>query len=92
NCKYSAKFRSIEKDALNNIEFYTKSGNLLITVQCQLLRAKYPDATFLDMDLANAIQYYKVKSRDLEANASHLLSFLTEKCSESGWSVEFELD
>ncbi|CAG8816692.1 27494_t:CDS:2, partial [Dentiscutata erythropus] len=25
----------------------------------QLLKAKYPDATFLDMDLANAIQHYK---------------------------------
>ncbi|CAG8559815.1 1963_t:CDS:2, partial [Racocetra persica] len=92
NCKYSAKFRSIEKDALNDIEFYTKSGNLSITVQCQLLRAKYPDTTFLDMDLANAIQHYKVKSRDLEADALHLLSFLTEKHSESGWSIEFELD
>ncbi|CAG8747179.1 11262_t:CDS:2, partial [Racocetra persica] len=35
--------------------------------------------TFLDMDLANAIQHFKVKSRDLTEDASHLLSFLIEK-------------
>ncbi|CAG8759432.1 36423_t:CDS:2, partial [Racocetra persica] len=64
--KYNAKFRSIGDEALNDIEFYTKNRNLLITIQCQLLRAKYPDATFLDIDLTNAIQHYKVKSKDLK--------------------------
>ncbi|CAG8547510.1 1841_t:CDS:2 [Racocetra persica] len=82
---------SIGDEALNDIEFYTKNGNLSITIQCQLLRAKYPDATFLDMDLTNAIQYYKVKSKDLKNDASQLLLYLTEKRSEeSGWSVEFD--
>ncbi|CAG8685273.1 11914_t:CDS:2 [Gigaspora margarita] len=68
-CKYNTKFRSIGDEALNDIEFYTKNGNLSITIQHQLLRAKYPDATFLDMDLANAIQHYKVKAKDLKNNA-----------------------
>ncbi|CAG8782900.1 3460_t:CDS:2, partial [Racocetra persica] len=77
--KYSAKFRSIGREALNDIEFYTKNRNLSITIQRQLLRAKYPDATFLDADLANAIQHYKIKSKDFETNTSQLLSFLIER-------------
>ncbi|CAG8847703.1 14251_t:CDS:1, partial [Gigaspora margarita] len=52
--------------ALNNIKFYTKNRNLSITIQHQLLRAKYSEATFLDMDFANAIQHYKIKSKDLK--------------------------
>ncbi|CAG8788732.1 3303_t:CDS:1, partial [Cetraspora pellucida] len=44
-------------------------------------------------DISNAIQHFKVKFQDLEADASQLLLFLTEKRSEkSGWIVEFELD
>ncbi|CAG8442619.1 3408_t:CDS:2, partial [Cetraspora pellucida] len=59
----------------------------------QLLRAKYSDATFLDMDLTNAIQYYKVKSKDLKNDALQLLLYLIEKhLEESDWSIEFELD
>ncbi|CAG8693188.1 14021_t:CDS:2, partial [Racocetra persica] len=81
-CKYNTKFRSIGDEALNDIEFYTKNRNLLITIQRQLLRAKYTNTTFLDMDLTNAIQYYKVKSKYLKNNASQLLLYLTEKCSE----------
>ncbi|CAG8727583.1 16640_t:CDS:2, partial [Racocetra persica] len=89
-CKYNAKFRSIGDKALNDIEFYTKNRNLSITIQHQLLKAKYPDTTFLDMNLTNAIQHYKVKSKDLKNDASQLLLYLTEKRSEeSGWSVEF---
>ncbi|CAG8778506.1 20152_t:CDS:2, partial [Racocetra persica] len=78
-CKYSAKFRLIGREALIDIEFYTKNGNLSITIQCQLFRAKYPNATFLDTDLANAIQHYKIKPKDLKTNASQLLSFLIER-------------
>ncbi|CAG8633776.1 4941_t:CDS:2 [Cetraspora pellucida] len=73
------KFRSIGKDVLNDIEFYTKNRNFSITVQCQLLRARYPDTVFLDSNISNAIQHFKVKSQDLESDASQLLLFLTEK-------------
>ncbi|CAG8754322.1 26525_t:CDS:2, partial [Gigaspora margarita] len=41
--KYGTKFRSIEKDALEDIEFYTKNRHLSITTQRQLLKAKYPN-------------------------------------------------
>ncbi|CAG8497429.1 6070_t:CDS:2, partial [Cetraspora pellucida] len=78
-CKYSAKFWIIGDDALNNIEFYTKNGNLSITIQHQLLKAKYSGKTFLDTDLANAIQHFKIKSKDLKSDVSQLLTFLTEK-------------
>ena len=45
------------------------------------------------MDLANAIQYYKVKSKDLKNDALQLLLYLIEKRSEeSGWSIEFKLN
>ncbi|CAG8444885.1 16132_t:CDS:2 [Cetraspora pellucida] len=98
-CEFGEKYvpkKSIDinihrREVLNDIEFYTKNRNLSITIQHQLLRAKYPDATFLDADLANAIQHYKIKSKDLKTDASQLLSFLIKRCSEeSGWSIEFE--
>ncbi|CAG8774383.1 2222_t:CDS:2, partial [Cetraspora pellucida] len=79
-CKYSSKFRSIGKDAIKEIEFYTKNGNLLITIQRQLLKAKYPDITFLVRDLANAIQHFKTKSQDFEiTDASRLFLFFNDK-------------
>ncbi|CAG8485047.1 14310_t:CDS:2 [Cetraspora pellucida] len=87
------KNQNVKNDTLNDIEFYTKNENLSITVQHQLLRARYSDTVFLDSDISNAIQHFKVKSRDLELDASQLLLFLTEKrFEESGWIVEFELD
>ncbi|CAG8760609.1 16104_t:CDS:2, partial [Racocetra persica] len=89
-------------DSWDDIDFYFKaydqySGFVVIKKWVeqhndgrQLLRAKYPDATFLDADLANAIQHYKIKSKDLETDALQLLSFLIERrLEESGWSVEF---
>ncbi|CAG8847487.1 37024_t:CDS:2 [Gigaspora margarita] len=61
-CKFSPKFREFGKDAMNEIEFYTKNGNLSITMQRRLLKAHYPNITFLDSDLANAIQHFKTES------------------------------
>ncbi|CAG8717967.1 7769_t:CDS:1, partial [Racocetra persica] len=81
-CKYSTKFWAIGKDMLNDIKFYTKNRNLSISIQCKLLSAKYLDRMFTDSDLANAIQYFKVKFRDYRADTSYLLSFFTEKQSE----------
>ncbi|CAG8659487.1 2698_t:CDS:2 [Cetraspora pellucida] len=81
-CKYSANFWSIEKDVLNDIEFYIKKENLSIFIQCQLLKAKYPNIIFLDMDFVNTIRCFKSKSQELKSDASHFFSFLTKKQSE----------
>ncbi|CAG8553456.1 22003_t:CDS:1, partial [Racocetra persica] len=46
----------------------------------QLLKARYLDMIFLDKDLANAIQHFKNKYRNLkQSDASQLFSFLTKK-------------
>ncbi|CAG8833053.1 8828_t:CDS:2, partial [Gigaspora margarita] len=62
--KYGTKFWSIGKDALKDIEFYIKNRHLSITTQRQLLKAKYSDTVFLDTDIANAIQHFKLLISD----------------------------
>ena len=73
-----------QKNALKDIKFYTKNRKISITIQCQLLKAEYPNTIFLDTDLANTIQYYKVKSYNLESDTSYLLSFLVENVWKNG--------
>lgn len=90
--KYSSKYRCIPDDVLKEVQFLTKHGNLTITTQRKLLKAKFPTLPILDCDLANAIQKYKVKS-DVAHDASHLLKTLIEyKSNSPGWFVEFQLD
>src|SRR5271154_6573123 len=75
--KYSSKYRCIPDDVLKEIQFLTKHGNLPITTQRKLLKAKFPDISILDCDLSNAIQKFKVKS-DITHDASSLLKILIE--------------
>jgi hypothetical protein len=90
--EYSPKYRCISDDVLEEIQFLTKYGNLPINVQRKLLKAKFPNLSILDRDLANAIQKYKIKT-DVTHDASHLLRTLIEyKANDPGWFVEFQLD
>jgi hypothetical protein len=90
--KYSSKYRHIPDDVLKEIQFLTKHGNLPITIQRKLLKAKFPTVSILDCDLSNAIQKFKVKS-DVANDASHLLKILVEhKSNDPRWFVEFQLD
>ncbi|RGB31259.1 hypothetical protein C1646_764313 [Rhizophagus diaphanus] len=58
--KYSSKYHCIPDDVLKEVQFLTEHGNLAITTQRKLLKAKFPTLSILDCDLTNAIQKYKV--------------------------------
>ena len=89
---YSTKYRSISSEVLNEVQFLTENGNLPITIQRKLLKARFPNSSILDCDLANAIQKFKAKS-DVEDDASCLLKILIQhKSNDPGWFVEFQLD
>ncbi|CAB4435969.1 unnamed protein product [Rhizophagus irregularis] len=90
--KYSLKYRCIPDDVLKEVQFLTEHGNLAITTQRKLLKAKFPTLSILDCNLANAIQKYKVKP-DIVHDAFHLLKTLIEyKSNSPGWFIEFQLD
>jgi hypothetical protein len=90
---YSTKYRCIPDDVLKEIQFFTENGNLPITIQRKLLKAKFPTLSILDCDLANAMQKFKVKSNDIMDDASHLLKMLIQhKSNDPGWFIEFKID
>ena len=47
------------KAVLEDIEFYTLHGNLGVTTQRQLLKAKYPNHQLPARDIATAVQKFK---------------------------------
>ncbi|CAI2180047.1 19958_t:CDS:1 [Funneliformis geosporum] len=53
------KNRSLPKSVLEDIEFYTLHGNLGVTTQRQLLKAKYPNHQLPARDIATAVQKFK---------------------------------
>src|ERR1051325_3473993 len=69
--KYSSKYRHISDDVLKEIQFLTQNGNLSITTQRKLLKARFSSLSILDCDLANAIQKFKVKA-DVTSDAFQL--------------------
>ncbi len=90
--EYSSKYRCIPDDVLEEVQFLTKHGNLPITIQRRLLKAKFPTLSVLDCDLANAIQKYKVKSEIMHDASNLLKELIQRKSNELGWFVEFQLD
>ncbi|CAB4436498.1 unnamed protein product [Rhizophagus irregularis] len=74
---YSSKYRCIPNDVLKEVQFLTEHGNLPITTQRKLLKAKFLTIFILDCDLSNAIQKYKVRP-DVIHDASRLLKILIE--------------
>ncbi|CAJ0848018.1 4969_t:CDS:2 [Entrophospora sp. SA101] len=67
----SPKNRNLPKAVLEDIEFYTIHGNLGVTTQRQLLKAKYPNHQLPARDISNAVQKFKgvidLKSLDNDA-------------------------
>ncbi|CAG8691199.1 26762_t:CDS:2 [Dentiscutata erythropus] len=55
----SPKNRNLPKAVLDDIEFYTLHGNLGVTTQRQLLKAKYPNHQLPARDIASAVQKFK---------------------------------
>ena len=89
---YSPIYRRIPEDVLGEIQFLTENGNLSISTQKRLLKAKFLNETILDRDLSNAIQRFKIHT-DEKLDASRLLTTLLEhKFYDHQWAVEFELD
>jgi hypothetical protein len=89
---YSSKYRCIPDDVLKEVQFLTEHGNLPITTQRKLLKAKFLTISIFDCDLSNAIQKYKVRP-DVIHDASRLLKILIEhKSNDPGWFVDFQLD
>ncbi|CAG8730544.1 7459_t:CDS:2 [Cetraspora pellucida] len=76
--EFATKYQSFTDEALHEISLMTKHGNLSLTVQRSLLKARFPDLHFQNQDLANAIQKYK-KSDKINNDASVLLTSLMQK-------------
>ncbi|KAG9288282.1 hypothetical protein G9A89_021313 [Geosiphon pyriformis] len=55
----ATKNRNLPKAVLDDIEFYTLHGNLGVTTQRQLLKAKYPNHQLSARDVSNAVVRFK---------------------------------
>ena len=74
----ATKYQSLTNEAINEISLMTKHGNLTLTVQRNLLKARFPDLHFQDQDLANVIQKFKNADK-INNDASALLTILMQK-------------
>ncbi|CAB4489544.1 unnamed protein product [Rhizophagus irregularis] len=73
-CEFNSRYREISKEIMDEIEIMTKYANLSITVQRNLLKARFPKINYTDSDLSNAIQRIKIISRsNMHNDASDLL-------------------
>ncbi|CAB4473076.1 unnamed protein product [Rhizophagus irregularis] len=73
-CEFNSRYREISKEIMDEIEIMTKHANLSITVQRNLLKARFPKINYTDSDLSNAIQRIKIISRsNMHNDASDLL-------------------
>ncbi|CAI2190162.1 12685_t:CDS:2, partial [Funneliformis geosporum] len=62
--EYSTKYQCVfDNDVLKEIQFLIEHGNLSITIQRKLLKAKFLTLYIFDYDLVNAIQKYKFKAK-----------------------------
>lgn len=93
--EFSSKYRELSKEMIDEIEIMTKYGNLSITLQRNLLKARFPKMNCSDSDLSNAIQRFKsLRDRsNMHDDASDLLINLVQKKQEDPrFFVKFELD
>ncbi len=90
--KYALMNQKISDDILEEIRYLTEGGNLSITTQRKLLKAKFPTASILDCDLTNAIQRFKVHDNEKNDASRLLTTLMNRKSNDPEWVVEFELD
>ncbi|CAB4476558.1 unnamed protein product [Rhizophagus irregularis] len=92
--EFSSKYRKFTKEMIDEIEIMTRYGNLSITLQRNLLKARFPKMNCSDSDLSNAIQKFKSLDRsNMHNDASDLLINLVQKKQEDPqFFVKFELD
>ncbi|CAB4420879.1 unnamed protein product [Rhizophagus irregularis] len=78
--EFSSKYREFTKEMIDEIEIMTRYGNLSITLQRNLLKARFPKMNCSDSDLSNAIQKFKSLDRsNMHNDASDLLINLVQK-------------
>ncbi|EXX58472.1 hypothetical protein RirG_197630 [Rhizophagus irregularis DAOM 197198w] len=91
--EFNSKYREFTKEMIDKIEIMTRYGNLSITLQRNLLKARFPKMNCSDSDLSNAIQKFKSLDRsNMHNDASDLLINLVQKKQEDPLFVKFELD
>ncbi|RHZ53322.1 hypothetical protein Glove_443g1 [Diversispora epigaea] len=90
--EFVTKYRLFTDEALKEISLMTKHGNLSLTAQRNLLKARFPNLHFQDQDLANAIQKYKNINKINNDASTLLTSLLQKKIEDLRWVVDFELD
>ncbi|CAG8627887.1 13833_t:CDS:2 [Cetraspora pellucida] len=92
--KFGTKYRSLSEEAIKEIELMTKHGNLSITSQRNILKARFPDMIFQDTDLANAIGKIRSANHFNTTNdaSTLLLSLMEKKIADPQWTINFELD
>ena len=71
--EFATKYQSFTNEVLNEISLMTKHGNLTLTAQRNLLKARFPDLHFQNQNLANAIQKYKILIRSIMMLLHYLL-------------------
>ncbi|RHZ75962.1 hypothetical protein Glove_208g167 [Diversispora epigaea] len=90
--EFATKYRLFTDEALKEISLMTKHGNLSLTAQRNLLKARFPNLHFQDQDLANTIQKYKNINKINNDISTLLTSLLQKKIEDLRWVVDFELD
>src|SRR5207245_9858852 len=90
--EYSTKYQCIPKDILKEIHFFTENGNLPISIQRKLLKARFPTSSILNCALTNAIQKFKVKPDEVHDASNLLKTLIQNKSNDPGWFVEFQLN
>ncbi|RHZ72157.1 hypothetical protein Glove_245g26 [Diversispora epigaea] len=90
--EFATKYRSFTDEALKEISLMTKHGNLTLTAQRNLLKARFQNLHFQDQDLANAIQKYKNVNKINNDASTLLTSLMQKKIEDLRWVVDFELD
>ncbi|RHZ84102.1 hypothetical protein Glove_85g101 [Diversispora epigaea] len=76
--EFATKYQSFTDEALKEISLMTRHGNLTLTAQRNLLKARFQNLHFQDQNLANAIQKYK-NVKKINNDASILLTSLMQK-------------
>ncbi|RHZ89158.1 hypothetical protein Glove_18g82 [Diversispora epigaea] len=90
--EFATKYRLFTDEVLKEISLMTKHGNLSLTAQRNLLKARFPNLHFQDQDLANAIQKYKNINKINNDASTFLTSLLQKKIEDLRWVDDFELD
>ncbi|CAG8737114.1 4835_t:CDS:2, partial [Gigaspora rosea] len=90
--RFAVKYHTFTDNMLNDIKFWTETGNITMRTQYQMLIKRYSNAFFLPQDISNAIQTFK-RQNHVECEAAVLLNYLLErKAEDTRWVVNWKVD